>query len=187
VAVAFDAVGPSSSGSTGTTSPRTWSHTAASGAALLVFITIDQATNSSTVTATYGGVSMTQLKKQGAGDAVGSMANGGLFCFGLLSAGNGSAQTVSVTFTGTSDVQAAGSLSFTGAGAFGTPAVVSSNATSATVTVPSVASTSVVAAGVADGGSAAATVTTGTNRFYAAQGSSGNCGSCGAATNTGYG
>ena len=51
MAVAFDAKGPAggTTGATGTTSPLTWAHSPASGAALVIGIVLDQATTGTTL------------------------------------------------------------------------------------------------------------------------------------------
>lgn len=177
MAVVFDAVGPSSSGQTGTTSPVTWSHTAASGAALLVGVTLDQATGSTTCTATYGGTSMTSL----AAVNVNGDSNGFLYVFGLANAGNGGAQTVSVSFSGTTDILAAGSISFTGAdttnaGAFGT-AVTNTGLSNAPQVIVTTANNNGVCGFLADGGPDVTFTSGGTSRYISNNTSSGDCGS----------
>lgn len=170
--VAFDAAGPSGgvaqSVGSPATSPLTWSHTAASGAALVVWIcadSISQATASLTVT--YGSSSLTQIAAIDA-SSVGAN-NGFLACYGLANAGNGSAQTVSV-FWSTSgvnpDVVDACSVSYTGAGsafatAFGTPASNDSSTSNYTISLSTASSASRVAAGNANGGSGTGTGLTG--------------------------
>jgi hypothetical protein len=124
VAVAFDAVGPSSSGKTGTTSPNAWTHTAvASGVALLAGIGYGHASGTDgTVAVTCDGVAMTLL---------GSVKNdnqtaGMTLLFGIANIGSG-ARALSVTVTGGAGslTLESGSVSYSGAGtsvatAFGT-------------------------------------------------------------------
>lgn len=183
--VAFDAVGPSASGAIGAASPLTWTHTAAAGAAVLVGVTLDNASSSWTCAATYGGTPMTLLKAQAADNG----SSGFGYLFGIANVPGG-ASTVSVSFTGgTTDVITAGSMSFTGAGttvaaAFGTP-VASAGTGNASLTA-SIGSSSLFAGHLATGAGAAATPTTGTDHYEISVGSSGWCGSSnGTTSNTG--
>ena len=62
MAVAFDAVGPSSSGLQWTTAPTTWTHVCgASATALVVYIAIDNVPSGTSGTVTYNSVSMTKV------------------------------------------------------------------------------------------------------------------------------
>lgn len=112
MAVAFDVVGPSSAGANGTASPLSWSHSPAAGAALVAGVVLDQATTSTTVSATFNSVSMTLLGSVN----VNNGNSGFLYVFGIANVSSG-AQTVAFTFSGTTDVVGAGSVSFTGAAA----------------------------------------------------------------------
>lgn len=111
MAVAFDAVGPSSSGTTGASSPLTWTHVCgASATHLLVGATWDGSPDTGqTMAATYNGVSMTSL---GVWHTGGGTA-GFLQVWSLASPTAGS-HSVSVTATGTPGGLNGGSVSFTG-------------------------------------------------------------------------
>lgn len=112
MAVAFDAVS-SATPTPGTTSPHTWTHTGVgANLAVVAAICLDEATSSTTVACTYNGVSMTLIGQIAAG-AAGN--NGILYFFGIANAPTG-AQTVSFTFSGTTDVCVGASVSWTGAG-----------------------------------------------------------------------
>jgi hypothetical protein len=112
MAVAFDAVS-SATPTPGTTSPHTWTHTGVgANLAVIAAICLDKATTSTTVACTYNGVSMTLIGSIAAGA---SGNNGILYFFGIANAPTG-AQTVSFTFSGTTDVCVGASVSFTGAG-----------------------------------------------------------------------
>lgn len=114
MAVTFDAVS-SATPTPGSTSPHTWTHTGVgSSLAVVAAIVLDQATSSTTVTCTYGGASMTLIGAVPSNNA----NNGYLYFFGILSAPTG-AQTVSFTFSGTTDFCVGASLSWTGAAGFG--------------------------------------------------------------------
>lgn len=113
MAVAFDAVGPSSSGTASVTSPLTWTHVCGAGATvLLVGVTCDAATDTGMVlSATYNGVAMTSLGLRHSND----QTAGYIQLFRLDSPATGS-NTVSVTEAGGSGLGGldGGSISFTG-------------------------------------------------------------------------
>lgn len=190
--VTFDAVGPNSSGAGGPTiaSPETWSHTAAVGAALLVGFTIDQAASNPVTAITYGGTAMTLI----AAVNVNAGSNGFVLLYGLANAGNGSAQTVSVTFTGTPDIGFLGSCSYanaalTFAAAFGTPVTATGSTGAEAVTLTGTQASSRLVAMDGTGGvpSTPFTWTNGTNRWSNAGSSAGNVGSGGMADTAGGG
>lgn len=109
MAVAFDAVGPSSAGTTGS-SPLSWTHTAGAGSNMAVIVGVSQmdgALSLGSVTATYGGTAMTFLGARASNDSTAGAA----WMFGLVSPPTG-AQTVVVT--GSGDQFIGGSISFTG-------------------------------------------------------------------------
>lgn len=114
MAVAFDAVGPSGGGGTqGTGSPLTWTHICGSSATAIV-IALDNGSNTTVgVSAvTYGGVACTALGHEvNTGGSV-------IFLYGLINPPTGS-NTVSVTFSIGGGEMLGGSVSFTGAGSFG--------------------------------------------------------------------
>jgi hypothetical protein len=108
--VAFDAVS-SATPTSGTTSPHTWTHTGVgSNLAIVAMICLDEATSSTTVACTYNSVSMSLLGAIPANNA----NNGYLYFFGVPNMATG-AQTVSFTFSGSTDVCVGASISWTGA------------------------------------------------------------------------
>jgi hypothetical protein len=180
VAVAFDAVGPAGGGgTTGTVTGLTWAHSPTAGAALLVGVALDQATNTTTCTATFNGVSMTAL-----GSVNISNSNVGyLYLFGIANVAAGS-QSVVVTFSGTTDVISAGSVSYTGAGstvgtAFGTFQHATSSSGTQTIAATSTSSSSQVCGFNAEGGNALTGMSSGTSRFLINVASANSCGTIG--------
>ena len=133
MAVAFDAVGPSSAGQSvaGTTTGTSWSHTCTgSNLVLIVQVAGGNTTNLNvtgvTFAATYNGVSMTQI-----GAISNTGGTGVVVQFGLIAPATGAntvAVTVASTPTGGIDLEC-GSTSFTGADqvtGWGTPVTASS-------------------------------------------------------------
>ena len=170
VAVTFDAVGPSSAGKTGATSPQTWTHTCTAGASeLLVGVAVDSAADSGLVCAvTYNSVGMTSVLRWQSGGT--GQTSGFVQVFRMASPPTGSAFTVSVavTGTGTFDQISGGSISFAGSTALGT--AVHSDSAAASVTtattgnVLSTSASNLVAGFLANGGGNTA-ATAGTSRF----------------------
>lgn len=118
MAVAFDAVGPSSTpASSASSTSLSWSHTCgASATYLLAGITMDHAPSDAgiTTTATYNSVTMTSLYVRHTGDGTA----GYLQVWGLANPGTGSALSVAISASGGTPLSLnGGSLSFTGAGA----------------------------------------------------------------------
>lgn len=113
MAVAFDAVGPSSSGTTGASSPLTWTHVCgASATHLLVGATWDGSPDGSgTLSASYNGVAMTSLGVW----HTGSGTAGFLQVWFMANPPSGS-HTVSITAGGSPLGINGGSVSFTGSG-----------------------------------------------------------------------
>src|SRR5580692_7648763 len=144
--VAFDAVGPSTSGATSATSPLTWSHTCGSGATeLLVGVTVDVSAGSTyTATATYNGVAMTSL---GVVDTNNSDV-GYLEVFSLANPPTGSAYTVSVVVTGSGTLAGVngGSLSFKGSATLSAIQSAFGNSSSLSLAFAPTASGNIVAA-----------------------------------------
>lgn len=190
MAVAFDAVGPSSTPATSSFtsgSPAyTWSHNPAAGAALLVAVGVDHAENSASVTGvTFGGTAMTLIAKVNQG----GLGDGEGYLYGLANVPGGSA-TVTVSVSGTSDIIAGGSVSYTGAGttfatAFGTP--VSTQGGTGTTATESLTSTSTSSkvVGASYTGDPSTTSTAGTQRFASGGTSAGNIGQCSVSDLTG--
>ena len=119
MAVAFDAVGPAgspSAGVNGTTTPLSWTHVLG-GSANAILVAVDNAgSGTNNISSVTIGASNTNIPLIGV-----SIGNSSQFCswYGLLNPPTGS-QTVKVNFTGTPSDMLAGSVSFTGAGSFGT-------------------------------------------------------------------
>lgn len=172
MAVAFDAVGPSSSGAASASSPDTWTHTpAGTPSAVLAGAAVGYTTagTDSNGGCTYGGTAMTWLARV---YVLNASFGGYIEIFGLASPPSG-AQTVSYTPATTSALASlvGGSLSYTGtaattAAAFGTP-VVSTPATfgsSGSISVTGTSASNRVAAIFASGGGTQA-ITAGTLRW----------------------
>lgn len=193
MAVTFDAVGPSSSGFTGTASASsgttTWNHTIAAGAThLLVWFCLDQGVvqNSCTCSVT-GPVSLTAA----AANPLNNNGQGNSNAFYLANPPTGTVTiTLSWNMSSTPGELTGGSMSFLGSGALGTPVTISGTHTgsSVTLTVPGVASTSMVAAFIGIG-DPPVSPSVGTNRFQAngAGGGGASNGNAEGATNTGTG
>lgn len=125
MAVGFDAVGPSSAGKTSTTSPSSWTHTAAgSNVAILAGFGYGHASGADgTVSVTCDGNAMSQVAQVKNNNTTA----GGTWLYGIAAQASG-AHTIVITITGgaASLTLESGSLSYTGAGntfatAFGTP------------------------------------------------------------------
>lgn len=113
MAVAFDAVGPSSAGQSATaTTTTSWSHTCTGSNRLLVVGVAVGANPSTGITtsATYNSVAMTSIGTQQSGTG---SAFGYIQMFSLVAPATG-ANTVAVTTSATVDALSAGSVSFTG-------------------------------------------------------------------------
>lgn len=175
MAVAFDAVGPSATPTSGTASVS-WTHVCgASATDLLVFVTSATGSANLITGVTYNSVSATLLKYQTSG----SGGAGGVSVYRLASPASGS-HTVAVTAS--SGLICGASISVTGGdGTAGTAVGTSSpgNATAITTSVASTATGGLIAAGVCSGsGQAPWTATnSGTLRY------SGNINSSGGANN----
>jgi len=151
VAVAFDAVGPSSAGggTTGATTATTasWSHTC-SGVNLVVVVGVAIGANPSgsvTTTATFGGVSMTSLGLV----AANNQTAGYVQLFSLVGPATG-ASTVALTVSTASTITA-GSVSFTGASGVGTAVTAFGSSTAPSVTVTGTTSGNMVVDAVCTG------------------------------------
>lgn len=137
MAVAFDAVGPSSAGAGSLTATDTWTHvsvgtTGLAGIVSVAFGSGSTATMAFTLGVTWGGVAMTSLGKVATDN---STTAGYVQMFGIIAPPTGS-QTITVTCTGgTPNSLAAGSISFTGVGSFGTAVTAFGSSAAATVSV----------------------------------------------------
>lgn len=161
MAVAYDAVGPSGgAGQASTTASITWSHASVgtSGLAGVVAVAQDASTTTNaayTLTATWGGSSMTSLGRVASANTT---TYGYIQLFGLISPPTGT-QTVTVTCSGTPPHLIGGSISFTGAGSFGTAVTAFGTSTSASVTVTGTSTTNMYVAGFCGGQSLGTTPT----------------------------
>lgn len=147
MAVAFDAVGPSSSGTGSATSPLTWTHVCgATATEIVVGATIFNGSTNVITAVTYGGQSLT---------LVGFIPSdndsaGGIALYHLTNPPTGS-NTVSVSFTGGGNTNA-GSISFTGSSGIGTAVTGFSNATSVSASVTNTTTGGMVTAAASYGG-----------------------------------
>jgi len=138
MAVAFDAVGPSSAGTSSTTTAAlTWTHVCGASATLLlvgVAMGNDSGSDASTLlSATYNGVAMTSLGKVHSNN----QTAGYVELFGLLNPATGS-HTVSVAMTGGfsgTDTRSAGSVSYTGTSTSSLPTATTAYGSGATPSV----------------------------------------------------
>ena len=167
--VAFDAVGPSSSGAgIGSSTALSWTHTVTSGVtspAVLVGVNLDTGGSGMTMTVTCAGTGMTSL---GAIDTNGNttgFSNGYVQLFlataGITVGGGGNAIAVTVT-GGTPTCLVGGSLSFSGYTGYGTIGHVGTqagNGSTAPVTVAATTSGNIVAGFLAAGATLACPAT----------------------------
>jgi len=167
VALAFDAVGPSSAGAAGSASTLTWSHTVTgAGNLLLAGVACDvDATTISSVT--WGAAAMTGLFAGAANYKHSNGASAGwLAVFKLVNASAGTA-TITVTFSGAS-VAEGGSMSFNGADTsvgIGTPqSAVGASATPSLGFTPDT-SGNIIAAFLVNGAFINSTTSPGTSRY----------------------
>ena len=172
MAVAFDAVGPSSSGLTWTSNAtQSWTHTAGTGGGtVLVYLAmgIDVGGAVGAVgsfsSVTYGGNAMTLL-----GSVASNNDNqGAIFCYGITGQASG-ANTVAIgTYTppsGSGFASGIGvSVSFTGGIQFGTAVTAYGDAASGSVAITTADTTGLCVAGVCDGSGGEAP-TAGTQRW----------------------
>ena len=160
MAVAFDAVGPSSAGTGFTATPGTWTHVNG-GNGITVAVTIFTGASNTVTGVTYGGVTVPLLKFQVSGTG----SSGGLAVYGLLGATcpTGS-NTVSVAHSGTANFNA-GSVSVSGAASFGTAfsGLASSNVTTITQVLTGTTTGGLVVAAACYGGGGGSGVFSGTN------------------------
>jgi hypothetical protein len=161
--VAFDAVGPSSSGSytasVATGASATWTHVlGASANAITVSVAVgNSSTATTTIVVKVGSTTMTALGKALSDNTTNS---GYVQLFGLISPPTGS-QTITVTLTGTTSSIAGGSVSFTGAGSFGTAATNYGYTAAPTVSITPTASGNMITAGWCSGSTGTITAGTG--------------------------
>jgi hypothetical protein len=166
VAVAFDAVGPSSAGQSATaTTTLTWSHTC-SGTNRYVLVGVSMGQNpdtSRTMSATFGGTSMTSLGLVHSGGSTAGLVQ----LFGLVNPAAG-ASTVTVTASGTTDTLSGGSMSFTGVDQttpVGTAVTASGTGTALSATVASTTTGNMVAGTACTGTSTGITAVGNTSRW----------------------
>ena len=132
--VAFDSVGPSSSGVGSATSPLTWTHTASgSGVAIFVFVEVDGPTSYVAPTVTIDGSAMTSLGHVANAGAAGTVVE----AWWINNQASG-AHTISFTYSGGGLIDlAGGSIGLTGVGSVGTLATNSGTSITASVAVGS--------------------------------------------------
>lgn len=157
MAVAFDSVGPSSAGTSSSTTPLTWTHTPSGTPTAVVIGGTSFSGASNLISAvTYGGASCSLLSFVSAG------SNGGMAAY-IKSSPAAGAQTVSETFSGAADT-IGGSMSFTGSSGNGTAVTATSTgASSLSVSVPSTTTGGMIAAAAAYGGGTGSGTFSGTN------------------------
>jgi hypothetical protein len=171
VAVAFDAVGPSSAGATSANSTTvSWSHTCGNGVALVVAVALSVPNDAGyALTAKLNPAgSNTTIPTLGAEIHSGSSTAGFVQLFGLPNVPSGT-HTITVTATGGTPITLeGGSVSYTGADlttAFGTQQSSTTQGTAApSITHTGSTSGNMIAAGLAHGASITS-VTTGTSRW----------------------
>jgi len=163
VAVAFDAVGPSSAGTGGiTVTTLSWTHTAvASGVTLLASCSLDNSPDTGiTMTCKCDGVLMTSLGTK-EGD---SQTTGYLQAWSISGISSG-AHTILVTASSAVNDLSAGSISFTGAASLGTPVTASGTSITASAAVTGTAAPSLVAGFALSGDTIASTTSPATSRY----------------------
>lgn len=168
MSVAFDAVGPSSAGTSTVTTGATslsWTHTAGGSAnAVLVGVAVGTNGVNDTMTAavTFGGTAMTSLGKVHAN----SQTFGYIELFGLLNPAIG-AQTVAVTLSTGVNVLSivGGSVSVTGAASFKAAVTAVGASTTPSVAVTGTASGNLVVDAVAAGSAVTSATSPSTNRW----------------------
>lgn len=146
MAVAFDAVGPSSAGTSTSGTSLSWSHTCGGSANYLTVVTVNGSTAKGADTCTYAGVSMTLLKRVYSAETTGPNSAGYVSLWGLASPATG---VNTVLFSAhASDTLIGGSVSYNGVGSVGTAVASDGNGTTApTIAVTGTTSGGMVAAG----------------------------------------
>lgn len=191
MALAFDAVGPSSAGATSAASTTlTFAHVITGASTVLIAgIAVDASSDGALAcTATYNSVAMTSLKKWHSGGA--AQSAGFLEVFGIIAAAGASHNVAATVTGGTPAHMSGGSLSFTGAGqttgaAFGTPVTGDSNGASVTTSTAAMASNTsgnIIAGFTSSGTSIASATSPSASRFILSQAGTGAAGSCAGAT-----
>ncbi len=149
MAVAFDAVGPSSSGGgtvgSATATSASWSHTCTGSNLVLVVGLAIGITGTGSSSVTYNGVSMTSLGAVNSNNATAGYCQ----LFGLVNPASG-ANTVAITTSPAGSITG-GSLSFTGASGVGTAVTAFGSSTAPSVAVTGTTSGNVVADVVSNG------------------------------------
>jgi hypothetical protein len=184
--VAFDAVGPSSSGANSATASLTWAHTiTGSGTVLLAACALDAGSDGAfSMSATYNAVAMTSLSVVHSG----GLSAGFLQVWGIIAAAGAAHNVVVTAAGGTPSGLSGGSLSFTGAGqsiaaAFGTPATGTGNpASTVTATMASTTSGNIIGGFACSGSSFSSATSPSTSRFIGGSGFSAAAGQSAGAT-----
>lgn len=176
MAVAFDAVGPSSAGANSATTSLTWAHTiTGANTVLIAGCALDAGSDAGfSMSATYNGVSMTSLSGP---IHSGGLTAGFLQVWGIIAAAGTSHNVVVTAAGGTPAGLSGGSLSFTGAGqtigaAFGTPVTANPGGTSSTVTAAMASNTSgnIIAGFGCSGSNFSSATSPSTSRFIGGSG-----------------
>lgn len=164
MAVAFDAVGPSSAGAGTATaaSSLSWTHTAGTGPVAVV-VGLGCSNNAATLSATCGGTAMTSFGLIGNNNSTSGFTQ----LFGLAGVAAG-AQSVVISATQPALIEA-GSVSYSGAAltnaaAFGTPVTAFGSSAAASASVASTSASSMVS-GASSSGTGVTSVTSGTSRW----------------------
>lgn len=159
-AVSFDAVGPAAgAGITNTVSPITWTHVN-NGNAIIVAVIIGTQSGNPVTAVTYGGVTLPLIKFQATSSSAAGSAQYGLVSNTLPQGSN----TVSVTFTGSTNDIICGSVSLLGAGSLGTPVSTGPAAgTSVSISVPGTTTGGMIVASSSYGGGTGGGTFSGTN------------------------
>ena len=197
MAVTFDAVGPSSSGAGGVTSPLAWTHTVGGGVTngvILIAVNFDtgsSGTMSMAATCSTGIVTSLGFIDTFGHTTASTLSNGWIQAWIVTGVSTGANSiSVSCTPTGNLGELSGGSLSFSGCLGWGTPVLTgtqSGTGTNATETVTGVASTSQVAAFLASGNTIDSTIVTGHAGWTQSESSSNDTGSSAGAYNSGTG
>jgi len=188
MAVAFDAVGPSSAGGNSVSATSvTWAHTiTGSNTVLIAGCALDGSDAGFSLSATYNSVAMTSLS--GPIHSAGG-TSGFLQVWGIIAAAGAAHNVVVTAAGGTPAGLSGGSLSFTGAGqtigaAFGTPVTTNPAGTFTTATASMASNTSgnIIAGFVCSGSSPTSATAPSTSRFIGGSGFSGAAGQSAGAT-----
>ena len=162
--VTVDSVGPSSAGVGQAATPTTWTHTTvAASTTVLVAACLDGVAPAAAATCTLGGTTLTQL---GSDVPSGTGGTTGIIRVWQATGVAAGAHTIVVSCASQNDMTG-GSIAFTGAGGFGTPATSAASATGSqySINVPASTAGNLIAAFAGAGNSITATNGPATSRF----------------------